>query len=166
MLIKYPHLLDTFLLILGILLLILGFVGSILPFLPGPPLAYLSFICLQLSSHKPFSTSFLIGWALMVCLVLLLDYLIPIWGTKRFGGTKGGTWGANIGLIAGMFLFPPFGLILGPLVGAFAGELLNKQEVDKALRSALGSFLGFLAGTLMKSALCVIMAFLFIRAVW
>lgn len=157
---------DTFLIIAGIVLLLLGIVGCLMPFLPGPPLAYASLLLLQVSSHKPYTENFLIIWALVTGMVLLADYYIPIWSAKKFGGTKSGVWGATIGLIAGIFFFPPFGLIIGPFIGAFAGEMLNKQGSEKAFRSALGSFIGFVAGTLMKLGICIVMGYYFFAALW
>jgi uncharacterized protein len=156
---------DTFLIIAGILLLLASFAGSVLPFLPGPPLAYISLVLLQLTGAHPFSTLFLVAWAVVIVGVTVMDYYIPIWGTKRFGGTKGGTWGATIGLVAGMIFMSAIGIIDGPFLGAFVGELINKQDISKALRSAIGSFAGLLAGTLMKLAICLIITFYFIRAV-
>lgn len=153
---------DTFLIIAGILLLIGSVVGSILPFLPGPPLAYISLILLQLTSRHPFTVTFLVAWAVVTAAVLLLEYIIPIWGTKRLGGTKGGTRGATAGLVVGLF-FPPWGFVIGPFVGAFVGEIINRQDSHTALRSAFGSFLGFLAGTVVKVVLCLLMAFYFIK---
>jgi len=157
---------DTFLIVAGIILLFGGIVGCIIPFLPGPPLAYGSLILLQISSYKPFTEKFLVIWALVTVAILIADYYIPIWGTKKFGGTKGGVWGATIGLIAGIFLFPPFGLIVGPFIGAFVGEMLINQDTNKAFRSAIGSFVGFVAGTLMKLGISIVMGYYFFTALW
>ena len=156
---------ETVLIVLGIILLILGVLGCFLPVIPGPPLAYGSLIALQFSEYKPFTAEFLVIWACVTLVVVLLDYYIPIWGTKKFGGTKGGTWGATIGLVMGIFLFPPFGIIIGPFLGAFVGELINGQDSSKALRSAFGSFIGFIAGTVMKLAITLIMGYYFFRAI-
>ena len=153
---------DIVLIVLGIISLIGGIIGCIAPFPPGPPLAYCSLILLQCTHFHPFSFTFLIVWAIVILLVTLLDYYVPVWGTKRFGGTKCGTWGATIGLIVGMF-FPPTGILLGPFLGAFVGEILNKQNTRIAFRSAIGAFIGFLAGTFMKLVVCGIMAFYFVK---
>ena len=155
---------DTFLIISGIILLLAGIAGCIFPFLPGPPLAYGSLILLQISTYKPFTENLLVIWALVTTAVVIADYYIPIWGTKKFGGTKGGVWGATVGLIVGIFFFPPLGLIVGPFIGAFAGEIINKQDSNKAFRSAIGSFIGFVAGTLMKLGITVVMGYYFITA--
>jgi hypothetical protein len=157
---------DTFLIISGIILLLAGIAGCIFPFLPGPPLAYGSLILLQISKYEPFTEKFLIIWALVTTAVVIADYYIPIWGTKKFGGTKGGVWGATIGLVVGIFFFPPLGLIIGPFIGAFAGEIINNQDSNKAFRSAIGSFVGFVAGTLMKLGITIVMGYYFITALW
>lgn len=157
---------DSALVVTAIILLLAGIAGCIVPLLPGPPLAYGSLILLQVSSYKPYSVKFLVVWGLVTLLVVIADYYIPVWGTKKFGGTRAGVWGAAIGLFAGIFFFPPLGLIAGPFIGAFAGEMLNNQDAGKALRSATGSFVGFLAGTLMKIGISIVMGYYFFTALW
>jgi uncharacterized protein YqgC (DUF456 family) len=155
---------DLFFAIIGTLLLLSGFAGSILPGLPGPPLAWAAVLLLHFTSYATYSTVLLISTGIVMIAITLLDYYIPIWGTKKFGGTRAGVIGSTVGLIAGMFIFPPFGVIVGPFVGAFIGEILvDKNDLNKALKSAIGSFLGFVAGTLLKLAYCGYIAFLFFR---
>lgn len=154
---------DVLWLVLGVILMLVGLAGCILPFLPGPPLCYLALLIQQLQSAPPYSTDFLLWWAGITLVVTGLDYVIPIYGTKRFGGTKYGMWGCVIGLIAGLWL-GPFGLILGPFAGAFIGELIGNAESDHALRAAIGSFIGFLLGTLLKLIACFVMGWYFVEA--
>lgn len=156
---------DVFWLILGVLLLLAGFVGCLLPLLPGPPLTFVALLVLQLRSVPPFSTNFLLLWAAIVVAVTVLDYVIPIYGTKKFGGSNAGVWGCTLGLIAGFWL-GPLGIIIGPFVGAYVGEWLSMRNSDKALRAAIGSFLGFLTGTLLKLVVCGIMTYYFIMSLW
>jgi len=93
---------------------------------------------------------------LFALIVQILDYIVPAWGTKKFGGSKYGTWGSIIGLIAGLFFLPalgPFGIITilgGPFLGALIGEKIAGRDSNTATRAAFGSFIGFLAGTFMK----------------
>jgi len=155
---------DTFLIIIGVVLLILGIAGSFIPVLPGPPLSFLSLLLLQFTSHHPFSERFLVIWAVVTAGIVVLDYVVPVYGTKFFGGTKKGQWGAMIGVFAGIFFFPPIGIIVGPFLGALVGELMAGKQSGDAFKAAFGSFLGFLAGTLMKLVLSVIFLFFFIRA--
>jgi hypothetical protein len=167
---------DYLLVILGTISIIVGVIGSILPGLPGPPLSYFGLILLHWSRFARFSTNLLVVWAIIVLIVAILDYVVPIWGTKKFGGTKAGIRGSTIGLIIGVILLPMMGIVLGPFgligilggpfIGAWIGEKYAGQNHDKALRAAVGSFIGFLAGTFMKLAVSFVLAFFFFRAVW
>lgn len=156
---------DVLLLILGALAILAGIVGSVLPLLPGPPLAWLGLLLLHFSKFAHFSTQMLIITAAITLIIAMLDYAIPVWSTRRFGGTKAGQRGAAIGIILGFFI-GPFGIILGPLLGAFVGELIVQPAAHKrALKSALGSFVGFLLSTGIKLIWCVMMAWWFVKAV-
>lgn len=156
---------DTALAVISAILLLTGFFGSILPVLPGVPLSWVGLLLLHFSKHADFSFTFLaVSFALMAA-ITALDYFIPIWGTKKFGGTRGGVIGSGIGLVIGFF-FLPIGLIAGPFLGALIGELVqNPKATDKALRSATGSFAGFLLGTGLKLAYCGWAVWQYIKAV-
>ena len=156
---------DVLWLVIGSILLLAGWIGCLLPLLPGPPLAYAALLVLQLREETPFSLGFMLLWLLIVLIVTALDYFIPIYGTQRFGGSKYGVWGCTLGLLAGFWL-GPFGIIIGPFAGAFIGEWLAVQKADKAFRAALGSFLGFLAGTFLKLVVCGIITYYFIESMW
>ena len=152
---------DYLLIAFGILFIISGILGSILPVLPGPPLSYVGLLLLHFTSRHEFSPRFLITWGLITAVVYVLDYLIPIWGTQKAGGSKRGVWGSTIGLVIGLVLFPPFGIIIGPFVGAVLGELSGGKQSKEALRSGIGSFVGFLLGTLLKLIVSGMMAWYF-----
>ena len=154
---------DIFLAILGSICIIIGVLGSLLPILPGPPISYAGLLLLHFSSYAQYSTRFLLLFAALTAVVAILDYVIPIWGTKQFGGSKYGTWGATIGVLVGLFL-GPVGLILGPFFGAVIGEVLYGRKSNEAFRAGFGSFIGFVTGTLMKIVLSVILAFHFFKA--
>jgi uncharacterized protein YqgC (DUF456 family) len=151
--------------ILGGLCIAGGIVGSLVPLLPGPPVSYMGLLLLHFTSRHPFSTEFLLLYAALTILVIVLDNLIPVLGTKHFRASPYGTWGSAIGLVAGLLFFPPLGIVIGPVLGAFLGELLRGKGAGQALRSAMGSFLGFLAGTAIKVTLSLVMAYHFIRVV-
>lgn len=155
---------DIFLIILGCICLLIGIVGCILPMLPGPPVAYVGVLFLHFTQQVQFTTSQLLIWLLLVILVQVIDYFIPMLGTKKLGGTKWGTWGCLIGTLLGIFLFPPWGIIIGPFAGAVIGELLGGKETQHALRAGLGAFAGFMLGTILKFMLCGWFVFVFIRA--
>ena len=158
---------EYVLLIIGFCCMLLGIAGSLLPALPGPPISWIGILVLYLSP-KIATNYWMLGITFLVALlIIVLDYVIPAQGTKRFGGSKYGIWGTNIGLILGLILPIPFGFIIGPFVGALVGELLfDKQNVNRAFKAATGSFLGFLAGTFMKFVVSIIYFGIFIALVW
>jgi uncharacterized protein len=149
--------------ILGIILIVAGLAGSLLPALPGPPLAFAGLLLQQLRNPDPFTTRFLLGWLAIVIIVTVLDYYIPIWGTKKFGGSKYGMWGCTIGFLLA-FWMGPLGVIIGPFIGAFIGELIANKTQQQALRAAFGAFLGFLGGSAIKIMVCVVMGYYLIKS--
>lgn len=153
---------DYALIVIASILIILGIVGCILPVLPGPPLSFGGLLILHYTRWGAISGELLLWLAIAAALATILDYVLPVWATKKFGGTKRGVWGATIGLIVGMFFFPPIGIIIGPFIGAFLGEISSNQKHDKALRSALGSFIGFLLGTGLKFAVSGVITYYYV----
>ena len=154
---------DVFWLILALIAMVAGLIGCLLPFLPGPPLSYLGLLLMQLRSDRPFSLKFMLIFAAITLVVTVLDLVIPIYGTRKFGGSRYGVWGSTIGLILG-FIFPPWGIIVGPFLGAFVGELMANSNTDYALQAAIGSFIGFLFGTLLKLIVSGLMFYYLIKA--
>jgi len=157
---------DILLAVVGALLILIGFVGSVVPVLPGPPISWGGYLLLYWTKYidnarDPYMNSL---WILLfiVIVVTILDYVVPVWGTKKFGGSKAGVWGSTIGLIIGLFL-GPVGIIIGPFVGAFVGELISGKKEREALRAGWGSFIGFLTGVGLKLMTCATLTFFFIR---
>ncbi|MFV0392524.1 MAG: DUF456 domain-containing protein [Paludibacteraceae bacterium] len=140
---------EIILLILGFTCIVIGILGSVLPVLPGLPVSYAGILLIHFTDKVQFSTQFLILWGVIVAVVQLLDYFIPIWGTKKFGGSKRGVWGCTIGMLIGLF-FGPWGIVLGPFVGAIVGELTGGKQTQEAIKAGFGSFLGFLIGVVSK----------------
>ena len=153
---------DTFWLVLGLILMTVGILGCLLPLLPGPPLAFAALLIQQLRTDPPFTSKFLWIWAVITVIVTALDYIIPVYGTKKYGGSSYGVWGCTIGLIAGIWM-GPLGIIIGPFLGAFVGELISRNNSENALKAAWGSFVGFLFGTLLKLIACLVMAWYLVR---
>jgi uncharacterized protein YqgC (DUF456 family) len=157
---------DISLALLGTLLVLVGFIGSILPVIPGPPISWAGLLLLKWTAYtddQPAAYENTL-WILLifVILVTILDYVVPILGTKKFGGSKRGVWGATLGVVAGLF-FGPLGIIIGPFLGAFIGEITTGKKEKDALRAAWGSFVGFLLGVGMKLMVCGTILFFYIR---
>lgn len=157
---------DIILLVLGSLLMLAGIIGCVVPFIPGPPLCYVGLLMAHFTAAIQFTPTFLLLWATVVIAVTLIEYLIPVWGAKKFGGTKAGMWGSAIGLVLGIILFSPFGILVGPILGAFVGELIaNRNDLTLALKSAIGAFIGFVLSTGLKLTVCFVMTFYFVKEI-
>ena len=157
---------DLLLVFFGFLLMLIGIAGSILPVLPGTPISWLGLVVLYLAPSIPFDWTFIIITGVVALTIYVLDYLIPAMGTKRFGGSRAGAWGTTIGLLVGIIAPIPFGILIGPFVGALFGELLfNNTEGPQAFKAAVGSFIGFLASTFLKFFATLVYLGLFIYQV-
>lgn len=152
----------SYVLIIGAVLLVLvGLVGAVVPGIAGPPFSFLGLLLLSFLPEVEHTSMFMVVMGTIAAAVFLLDYLVPIWGTKKFGGTKAGVRGSTIGLVLGLVitvLFPVGFLmvLVGPFVGAYIGEKLNNTPDHLAWRSAFGSFMGFLAGTFVKLVYAIV----------
>jgi uncharacterized protein YqgC (DUF456 family) len=141
---------DTTLGVIAIICGVIGLLGAVLPVLPGTVISYIGMLCVSFISYSELSTLTLATWGIVAVVVIVMDYVLPGYFSKKFGGTKAGVTGATIGTIAGIF-FGPLGIIFGPFVGAVVGELLaEKLTFNKALTVGFGSMMSFLVGTLFK----------------
>jgi hypothetical protein len=155
------------LIVLGALLQVLGLVGCVLPWLAGPPFNFIGLILLTIAKDgKQFSPGFMILMAVLTALTVVLDYVLPLAGTRKFGATKRGFWGAFIGMALGAFVLPPFGLVLGAFAGAVIGELSAGKERSKAFRAGWGVFAGMMAAMAVKLVASGVMTFYFVRALF
>ncbi len=153
---------DIILIVVAVVCLIGGLIGSVLP-LPGPPLSFLGMLLIHYTDQFQFSRTLLYSFGFVTVVVSLLDYYVPIWGIKKFGGTNYGIWGSTIGVAVGFFVVPAVGVFLGAFLGALIGELIGKMPIQQALKAAFGSFLGFLSGIFMKVVLCLAMIVVVVR---
>lgn len=147
---------------LAILAGIIGIAGSILPGLPGTPVSWIGLLILYIwgngtnAAGEELTMRTLVVWGAVVIIVSVIDYVVPMWFTKITGGSKYAERGALVGLIAGIIL-TPVGMILGSFLGAFLFELYyTRQGAGQALKAAVGSFLGFITGTGIKTIVAVL----------
>lgn len=157
---------NTFLLVVAIILAVVGIIGSIVPGLPGPPLSWVALLLMYFrhglnAAGEQMSLTFLLVWLAIVVVVSVLDYLVPGYFTKVTGGSKYAGWGAMVGVFVGMF-FSPVGVMACALIGAFVAELaLGGKGTFDSLKSSLGALLGFLFGTGLK-LICAGVAFYYV----
>lgn len=161
---------SSIIITIGIILLVVGLVSCVMPPLPGPPIASMALLLgyFGLNKKEELPLWLLITYLAIIIIVIIIDYLIPVWGTKKFGGTKAGVRGCFIGILAGI-IFSPFGgvsIIICPFLGAMLGELFTGQEFSVAVKSGIGSFVGFLLTSGLKIILVLMICYHFFKAVF
>ena len=155
---------DILLIILAFFCIFGGIAGSVLPAIPGPPLAYFGLLLARWGGLCDFSVSLMVWTGIIMMVVTIADYVLPPYITRSSGGSRYATTGTVVGMIVGIFL-TPVGMVAGMLLGAFIGELVfAKQTGTGALKAALGAFAGFLMGTGIKLIYCFALLFFVIRA--
>ena len=157
---------DLLLLIIGVILCLIGIVGSFVPIIPGPMTSWFGLLVLNFTDAVNFNLKFLAITLIIAIVISAMDYIIPIVGVKKLGGSKGGLIGASIGLITGLIIMGPIGIFLGSFIGAIAGEMINEKNFIGSLKPALGSLIGILIGSAIKFCLSLIYLFFFLNIFW
>jgi hypothetical protein len=145
------------LLILAVALVLVGLAGLVLPALPGGALVFGGLLLAAWAEEFAY-----VGWgaltviAVLAMLIFAVDFIATLLGVKKVGASRQAVVGAFLGTLAGLFL-GPVGLLFGPFVGAFAGELAARDDHRQAMRAGLGAWLGFVVGSALKLALGALM---------
>jgi uncharacterized protein YqgC (DUF456 family) len=136
----------------GILFIIAGLIGCVVPILIGPLLSFAGLMLLHLSKYGEFSTPLLVTLGVLALVSSIVDNILPVIGVQQTGGSKRAVTGSMIGLIIGIFILPPLGLIIFPFFGALIAELTAGRKVLDAIKTSFGSFIGLLLGIVLKLA--------------
>jgi uncharacterized protein YqgC (DUF456 family) len=156
---------EIILFILAIAVMLVGLAGVVLPVIPGVPIIFgAAFLYALLTDFSTIGAQTLIIFAVLTVASMVLDWAASVMGVKKMGGSYAGMIGAFIGMIVGLSVpgIGIIGFIIGAFVGAYAMEFLINKDSRVALRAGLGSFLGFLAGGLMKFVIGAIIIGIFI----
>ena len=157
---------DLLLLIVGLLLCLIGIVGSFLPIIPGPVTSWLGILLLNLTSAVEFNLNFVLITFTVAVSVGILDYIIPILGVKKLGGSRSGQIGTTVGLIVALVILGPIGIIIGPFMGALLGEMSTNKSFQDSLNPAFGSFIGVIAGSVIKFLISLSFLFFYFDIFW
>jgi len=158
--------LTILLIIAGLLFALLGIIGCILPVIPGPVFSFISLLMLSYSKDwQVFSQTFLIVMGVLTVMLGMVDYVLPLLGAKTYNASKYGLWGSVLGMLAGIFFFPPWGLFLGAFAGAIGGEIIAGKDGKKALRVGWGIFLGNMAVLIFKLSFCGAALFFYVKKI-
>jgi len=153
---------------IGIILILAGLLGCLVPVLPGPPLSFIALLLLGFgtSFKEPLTVTLIVVMGVIALIVSIADNFIPILGAKQFGASVWGIWGSVIGLIIGLIFFPPFGLILGAIIGAIAGEYIDGKKHGAAFKAGFGVIVGSLCAVVMKLIASGLITYYFIKALF
>ena len=156
---------DILLIIFALLSVVVGVIGAIVPAVPGPPISFVGLLLVAFCDGNEVGVATLVITGLLAVVITVVDYVAPVWFTKKAGGSKAGMWGATIGLLVGLFS-GIWGVIAGPFLGAFIGELIVKTPPAKAIKVACMTIIAFLLTTGMKLVYCIIMLVMTISEGW
>ncbi|HYC79761.1 MAG TPA: DUF456 domain-containing protein [Candidatus Binatia bacterium] len=158
---------EILVIIVSFILIVLGGIGSILPILPGVPLSYAGlFLYAWYTDFEQVGSTALVIFGILTLLTIVLDFIGPGLGAKRYKASKYGVIGSMIGAFAGIFILGPLGLLLGPFIGGFIGEYYSGGDINAAGKAAWGSFVGFAVGSLLKVVIAVAMLAYFVYALF
>lgn len=158
------HILIT---ILAVILILIGLVGIVVPILPGSLLVFLGLALYGLYSHT-ISTTILITLAILIVGIMVLNYFVGLWGIKKMGATKFGTWGGIVGMIIGL-IFSPFGLIsifICPILGTMIGEFIGGKKLLASAKISLGHLIGYFIALILEFTLASYMIYILILAIF
>ena len=159
--------LDILLIVIAVVLLVVGIIGCFVPILPGPPIAYGGLLAVFFVSYCEMHLSTLLILGVIMIVVTVLDFLVPSWATKKFGGTKWGSRGAAIGVLLSLIGSAWWAIFIAPFAGAFIGELLYLKKEDQKIKgnmkgvwkASFGAFLGMMCGIILKLSYCCFLLF-------
>lgn len=139
-------------------LFVLSFIGLIYPIIPSSLLIWVGFILYHFFiNNEELTWLFWIIMAVFTIILFVADMIANSYFVKKYGGSKWGERGAAVAVIAGSFIFPPFGILIVPFVTVFVIEIIQNRTIEEAIRSSFGSFIGFLSGTFAKIVIQLIM---------
>ncbi|APD05758.1 uncharacterized protein UJ101_00205 [Flavobacteriaceae bacterium UJ101] len=157
---------DLLLVIFSGAFVIFGIIGSLLPVLPGVPLSFLGIVLFKFSEKCEYGWGTVVALGLIMLVSMLLDYLVPMWGNNKFGGSRYGAAGCLLGMIIGLLFFPPFGMLIGCFLGAVIFEiLLDSKSLRPSIKAGFGAFLGFISSTLISFLISILFAYIFFTSV-
>ncbi|UFJ42252.1 DUF456 family protein [Brevibacillus humidisoli] len=148
---------EIFLWIVIVALFVLSIAGIFLPVLPDTVFLWAGFLLYHFFVADPgmgLPASF--WWGMVVLSIMLFgaDLLTNLYFVKKYGGSKWSSFAAVVGLLLGLLVFPPFGMLILPFLLVLAVEIgLEKKKLDSALKVAVGTLIAFLGSTVVKIAI-------------
>ena len=149
---------DIVLLIVAWIAVLMGMGGIFLPMMPGVPLIWMGILIIGwMTGFEALSGAVVAATGVIMILSQGVDYVAGTIGAKALGATPMGTMGAFIGVIVGLLTLGALGVIIGPFIGALLAELMAGRTEWQAIRSGMGTFIGFLGGTFVQMLVGIVL---------
>lgn len=150
--------------IVATVIVLVGLAGTMLPVLPGIAFVFGGLVLAAWADGFARVGGFTIAiLGALTALAIALDFAASALGARKFGASPRAVVGAALGAVVGIFFGLP-GLVLGPFLGAVAGELSANRELRQAGKAGLGTWVGLLLGSVAKIALAFLMVGVFATA--
>lgn len=148
----------TAVLVVAIVLMLVGVAGTVIPLLPGIPIIFVAIAAYGwYEGFQVINAQYLVILAGLTVLSIFVDYLSSTMGASYFGSSKYGVWGAFLGTLIGLFVFPPLGIFIGPWLGAALGEYAAKKDWSQAFKAGIGTVIGLFSGIVVNLILALVM---------
>ncbi|MGJ8637928.1 MAG: DUF456 domain-containing protein [Opitutaceae bacterium] len=147
------------------LIFIAGLAGSLLPVVPGSLIVWLGVLThrLWMGPEDSVTWKVVILTGLITLVGLLADFVMGIWGARKFGASWKGAVGAFLGAFIALFIPPPLlWLIIGPVIGAIIGELAAGRSFRDGGKAGIGTVLGGILAFAVKFGLSVCVIGMFV----
>jgi uncharacterized protein len=149
---------------IGIVLVIVGLVGTVLPALPGAMLIVAGLVVAAWADgFTKVGVWTLVAIGAIGAASYLVDFAAAALGARKFGASPRAMIGAGLGTLLGLFLGLP-GIIIGPFVGAVIGELTVHRDMAKVGKAGLAAWIGFVIGMAVKVGIAFLMIAIFLSA--
>lgn len=153
--------------LIAVVVAVIGLLGTILPAVPGIPLMLISIIgYVMYDKMQHFSATFLVIVIVLGSIGIISEYLLAYIGAKFFGASKYAGYGAVVGSLFGLMILPPFGLILGAMAGAVAGEFYKTKDLEKSIHAAWGTIIGLISGSIFRFFIALTIFIMFIYKIY
>ncbi len=150
--------LDILIWVCVVVLFIASFIGLVVPIIPGVVVLWGGFLLYHFALNpEGLSNLFWIAMVFFTIILFVADFITNHYFVQRLGGTKASQWGAIVGLIIGVFVYPPVGVIIVPFLFVFVIEMMQHKTAKDASLAAIGALAGFLSGAIAKGFIQVVM---------
>lgn len=146
---------------IGLAAIVVGFLGTILPALPGTPMIFMGvWLIAWWTDYAIISGPSVILLAFLGAAGFVVDVIASALGARQVGASRAAIVGASVGSIAGIAFALP-GMIIGPFIGGAVGQFYSERSVSRATKVGIATWVGVVVGTAAKLAIAIGMVLTF-----